>query len=57
LFHTVQLRALFSGDGYTRDEAGTRGLMEYIAPNCKLTDLGEHVAIDIRPVLPGLARP
>ncbi|MBN2154198.1 MAG: hypothetical protein JW839_22275 [Candidatus Lokiarchaeota archaeon] len=52
LFHAVQLRALFSGDGYTYDEDGTRGLKEYIAPNKRLDDLGEHAVVDLHPVIP-----
>lgn len=42
LYHTLHLRFLYSGDGYTYDELGNKGLMEHIAPNKKLVDLGEH---------------
>ncbi|MBD3351195.1 MAG: hypothetical protein GF364_06890 [Candidatus Lokiarchaeota archaeon] len=47
LYHTVELRDLFAGDGYTYDEEGNRGLMEYIAPNKPLDELGEHILIDL----------
>ena len=42
LYHALHLRMLFSGDGYTYDENGNRGLMEYIAPNRRLDELGEY---------------
>jgi len=47
LYHTLHFRILYSGDGYTYDEDGNRGLMEYIAPNKKLIELGEHRLIDM----------
>jgi hypothetical protein len=47
LYHAVHLSKLFSGDGYTYDEQGKRGLKEYIVPNKKLEDLGTHVVIDL----------
>ncbi len=47
LYHTVHLRELFSGDGFTYEEDRQRGLKEYIAPNCKLEELGEYHLIDM----------
>lgn len=47
LYHTLHFRVLFSGDGYTYDEEGNRGLMEYIAPNKRLEELGEYRLIDM----------
>ncbi|MFX1256870.1 MAG: hypothetical protein ACFFAN_03345, partial [Promethearchaeota archaeon] len=46
-YHTLHLRELYSGDGYTYNETGERGLMEYIAPNKKLTELGEFRLINM----------
>lgn len=48
LYHTLHFRMLFSGDGYTYDEDGNRGLREYIAPNKRLNELGEYRLIDIK---------
>ncbi|MBN1803316.1 MAG: hypothetical protein JW891_17525 [Candidatus Lokiarchaeota archaeon] len=48
LYFTVHLRELFSGDGYTYTTDGKRGLTEYIVPNKRISDLGEHVIIDIQ---------
>ncbi|MFX1294784.1 MAG: hypothetical protein ACFFD2_08020 [Promethearchaeota archaeon] len=47
LYHTLHFRVMFSGDGYTYDEDGNRGLMEYIAPNKRLDELGEYRLIDM----------
>ena len=52
LYHTVHLRELFSGDGYTYNEAGERGLKEYIAPNRKIEELEEYRIIDISIKIP-----
>ena len=30
LYHTIHLRELFSGDGFTSDEDGQKGLKEYM---------------------------
>ncbi len=51
-YHTVHLRELFSGDGFTYDANGERGLREYVAPNCKLEELGEYNLIDMTIKLP-----
>ncbi len=47
LYFSVHLRELFSGDGYTYDAQGNRGLMEYIVPNKPLNELGDHDVIDL----------
>ena len=47
LYHSVHLRELFSGDGYTYDEAGARGLREYIIPNMRLDQIDGHALIDL----------
>lgn len=47
LYFTVYLKELFAGDGYTYTPEGQRSLTEYITPNRKLEDLGDHVVIDI----------
>ena len=52
LYHTVHLRELFSGDGFTYEEGGKKGLKEYIAPNCSLEELGEYLLIDMNINLP-----
>jgi hypothetical protein len=52
LYNCVHLSDLFSGDGYTYDEQGKRGLREYIAPNKPLDELGKHILIDMPVELP-----
>lgn len=52
LHHTIHLRELFAGDGFTYNEEGKRGLREYIAPNRKLKELGDYSLIDIAIKLP-----
>jgi hypothetical protein len=52
LYHTVHLRELYSGDGFTYDEDGKKGLMEFIAPNCRLEELGDYYLIDMNINLP-----
>lgn len=52
LYFTVHLREQFSGDGYTYDDRGNRGLMEYIVENKPIHDLGEHALIDIEVSIP-----
>ena len=52
LYHIVHLRELFSGDGFTYEEDGKKGLREYIAPNCRLEELGEYHLIDMNINLP-----
>lgn len=48
LYSTIHLRELFAGDGYTYDEEGNRGLMEYITKNCSLDELGAHELINMQ---------
>lgn len=52
LYFTVHLRELFSGDGYTYDDKGTRGLMEYIVPNKRIDQLGKNAIININVQIP-----
>jgi hypothetical protein len=42
LFHTIQLREEYRGDGYT-----TGGLHEYFSPNVSLKKLGKYQTIDL----------
>lgn len=35
----IHVRELYSGDGYTYDENGNRGVKEYLLPNVKITDI------------------
>lgn len=52
LYFSVHLRELFSGDGYTYDSKGTRGMMEYIVPNKPIAELGDHRIVDIAVAIP-----
>lgn len=52
LYFTVHLREQYSGDGYTYDEKGNRGVMEYIIPNKPLSQLGEYGITDVDVKLP-----
>jgi nicotinamidase-related amidase len=57
LYHTLHLRELYSGDGYTYNDSGQRGVPEYFVPNLPLTKLGDHLVIDLAPVrLPAAGR-
>jgi len=47
LYFTVHLRELFHGDGYTYTADGDKGLMEYIVANKELSEIGDHIIIDI----------
>ncbi|MHA1271646.1 MAG: hypothetical protein ACTSPY_17775 [Candidatus Helarchaeota archaeon] len=48
LYHTIKLRALFSGDGYTHTEDGKCGVIEYfLAPNLPLTSLKKYRLINL----------
>jgi nicotinamidase-related amidase len=51
LYFTVHLRELYRGDGFT-DENGSRGPMEYIAPNIAIADSGKHAVVDLDIQLP-----
>lgn len=39
LYHTMQLRALYAGDGFTRTADGAVGVPEYFCPNVRLSQL------------------
>ena len=52
LYFTIHLRELFSGDGYTYDSQGNKGMMEYIVPNKPITELGDHRIVDIAVAIP-----
>lgn len=52
LYHTLHLRELFRGDGYTYDEAGRRGVKEYLMRNCPIATIPGHVLKDLNVVLP-----
>jgi nicotinamidase-related amidase len=56
LYFTVHLREQFSGDGYTYDDKGNRGVMEYIVPNKPLTALGPHEIFTLDVRLPASAK-
>ncbi len=46
-YHTLQLRELFSGDGFTRMPCGKVGVVEYIAPNLPISEIKLHRLIDL----------
>lgn len=52
LYHTVHLKELYFGDGYTRNEQGQRGVPEYIMGARPMSDLGEHFLTPIDVILP-----
>ncbi len=52
LYFTVQLRELYSGDGYIYDSKGQRGMQEFVALNRSLLELGEHALFDLNMELP-----
>jgi hypothetical protein len=47
LYHTLHLRELFRGDGYTYDEKGNRGVREYLLPNVEVTSISGVVVHDL----------
>ncbi len=47
LYHTIRLTELFSGDGYTWRQDGTRGVREYVVENKVIASLGERVIVDL----------
>lgn len=47
LYHTLHLRELFSGDGYTYNEQGRRQLREYLMLNKKVVDISGAVVHDL----------
>lgn len=46
-YFTLHLRELYSGDGYTYDKNGKKGVLEYAIPNKPIHELGKHALIDI----------
>ncbi len=55
LYHSVHLRELYHGDGYTYDAAGVRGVAEYLVPNMRLDDLQGLTLLDIEVSIPNSA--
>jgi hypothetical protein len=47
LYHTLHLRELFRGDGYTYDEHGRMGVKEYLMRNCPIATIPGHVLINL----------
>lgn len=47
LYHIVQLRELFSGDGFTHTADGRRGVREYLIPNRAIEQLAHRTIVDI----------
>lgn len=45
LYHALNLNNLFSGDGYTYTQDGSRGFKEYLAPNKQIERLGVNWAM------------
>lgn len=52
LYHTLHLRELFRGDGYTYDEKGNRGVREYLLPNVEIASIPGVVVHDLTVALP-----
>lgn len=55
LYFTVHLKEQFQGDGYTRSAQGQRGVPEYIMPARPMSDLGDHLVLDIQVQIPTVA--
>lgn len=47
LRHTLKCTSLFTGDGYTTNEAGVKGAKEVLVRRCAIADLPGHRWIDI----------
>lgn len=47
LYHTVYLKELFKGDGYSYNAKGERLIKEYVMKNRPLNELGDYRLIDI----------
>ena len=56
LYFTVHLREQYSGDGYTYDDRGRRGMMEYICPNRRIEELGASELLDIDVQVPPVVK-
>lgn len=52
LYHTLHLRELFSGDGFTYNEQGKRQLKEYLMLNKKIADIKDAAVLDIAVTIP-----
>ncbi len=46
-YDSLALRSLYRGDGFTYNDAGVRGVEEYIAPTCELSKFGNYELIDL----------
>lgn len=57
LYFTIHLRELYAGDGWTYDSLGNRGVQEYMALNCNISELDEAEVIDLKAELPAAAKP
>jgi hypothetical protein len=47
LYHTLHLRELFRGDGFTYDEHGNRGVREYLLPNVEVSSIPGVIVHDL----------
>lgn len=52
LYHTCYVTKLYSGDGYTYNEQGQRGLAEYVMQNKRIADIAGATVCDIEVQLP-----
>jgi len=52
MYHTLHIRELFRGDGFTYDEQGRRGVREYLMPNKAIADIKGSVIQDLDVRLP-----
>lgn len=51
-YHTFHLKELFSGNGYTYNEVGRKGVKEYLMLNCLISDIPGHIVHDMNVKLP-----
>lgn len=47
LYNVIHLNELFSGDGFTRNENGSKGFKEYISDQIKIDDLKDLQIVDL----------
>lgn len=52
LYHVFHLRELFSGNGYTYNDVGKKGVKEHLMLNCRIADIPGHVVQDMSVKLP-----
>lgn len=52
LYHTLHLRELYSGDGYTYNEQGRRQLKEYVMRNKRIKDIQGSSVLDLDVTVP-----